>query len=101
MESWEETFVDGLDQHSTLRTELRANFDREGLRLAQWLSVELGNAFEVEYGAQNHRKLRVHGDSVGTNPRAVAAFQAIADAHRTVWRAIEDEGRQGNTFRWV
>lgn len=82
MVKWEATYyanlTDLFEWHA--EADLLA-FDEEGLRLANRLAEELGDAVEVDY--LNHREgvptpVRVHGTENGTNAAARAAFVKMA-----------------------
>jgi hypothetical protein len=106
MSAWEDSYYTGLDDEREWKTtDLEVHHYREGLRLARALSVELGDAFEVEVFAQdsegNEYKLRIQGRGRGSNPRAVGAFKewaAASGAEDTKFRELK---ASGGSFHWT
>ena len=82
MVKWEATYYANLTDLFEWREEADLlAFDEEGLRLANRLAEELGDAVEVDY--LNHREgvlkpVRVRGTGNGTNAAARAAFMMMA-----------------------
>ena len=75
LKAWEQSYYDGLTSDLAWRSaEAEAAFSAVGRRLGRQLARELGDGFEVEVGSTTFR-----GRGPATNPRAEAAFRALAD----------------------
>ncbi|HEY4268497.1 MAG TPA: hypothetical protein VGM94_09935 [Galbitalea sp.] len=104
MMSWERAWYDGVtdDLHFS-SVEIARELGTEGLRLATWLSAELGDSFEVEVlleetGVGNQR---LSGTGPGSNPNAVAAFRRMAAEDKAEQDWIQARIAEGATFTLV
>ena len=98
LKGWEQSYYDGLTSDLAWRSaELEDEFSDVGRRLGRQLARELGDGFEVEVSSTRFR-----GRGPATNPRAEAAFRALADE-----RGVEDDElrhaaqRGGDELLWV
>lgn len=80
---WEIGYYDALDADFTWRSaELARAFTADGVALALRLAVQLGAGFDIEFASYETgvARRRFRSQLPADNPRAAAAFRALADA---------------------
>ncbi|TAL41946.1 MAG: hypothetical protein EPN91_09450 [Salinibacterium sp.] len=103
MNAWETAWEREISDERTFPSpEIAHELATEGRRVAEWLSAELGDSFDVELRVSDTRygHQLIRGTGAGSNPRAVAAFREMARAHRARHDELEGLRSQGVEFGW-
>ncbi|MFJ5955955.1 hypothetical protein ACIQC5_08340 [Paenarthrobacter sp. NPDC092416] len=84
LKDWEQSYYDSLTRNLEWKSaELAGKYAAEGVRLAQLLADELGEAYQVEFKYFEHQaQVRRFRGGVAANVKAAAAFDALAVAQR-------------------
>ena len=82
LEVWEQSYYDSLDSNFDWVPETAARtFTEEGVRLARWVSAEVGRQFVIEFSSSEAGAETVHmrAETSAQNPEAESAFTQLFD----------------------